>query len=301
MATYSSTGGPSERIAQGGAIVPYDLLTAAQGYARDPRASFAAYGQRQAQNVGNMFGVGGQRGAQAMQQAGALFPRGQLLGGALAAAPSILSAVGSAQEGRTLEAGITAGVGIPTALGAAALGARVGGLPGAAIGLAGGLLAPAVAQGLGGMAEKAKAEATGEEIAGKEGGSSASRGQRAKERAEAMKDAEVQAQIAQQYGGAYLQPTLQAVQDLRQNDVDMMIQSEKRIDPILRQRLNEQLARQQALINTQGQNYAMLGTISTAGQLATGAQQQAGANLRTALTANPYAGSTLQAPQISFG
>lgn len=301
MATYSTTGGPSERISQGGAIVPYDLLTAAQGYARDPRASFGAYGQRQMQNVTNMLGVGGQRGAQAMQQAGALFPRGAMLGGVLAAAPSVLSAVGSAQEGRTLEAGVTAGIGIPTALGAAALGAKVGGLPGAAIGLAGGLLAPAIAQGIGGLAEKAKAEATGEEIAGKEGSSSASRGQRAKERAEAMKDAAVQAQIAQQYGGAYLQPTLQAIQDLRQNDVDMMIQSEKRIDPILRQRLNDQLARQQALINTQGQNYAMLGTISTAGQLATGAQQQAGANLRTALTANPYAGSTLQAPQISFG
>lgn len=301
MAVYSTTGGPSERVPQGGAIVPYDLLTAAQGYARDPKASFAAYGQRQAQNVANMFGAGGQKGAQVMQQAGALFPRGALLGGALAAAPTVLSAVNSAQEGRTLEAGITAGVGIPTALGAAALGASVGGLPGAAIGLAGGLLAPAVAQGLGGLAEKAKAEATGEEIAGQPGSSSASRGQRAKDRAEALKDAAVQAQIAQQYGGAYLQPTLQAIQDLRQNDVDMMIQSEKRIDPIVRQRLNDQLARQQALINTQGQNYAMLGTISTAGQLATGAQQQAGANLRTALTANPYAGATLQAPQISFG
>lgn len=253
------------------------------------------------QAASNMFSTAGQRTSQAMQQAGALFPRGAMLGGALAAAPSVLSAIGSAQEGRTLEAGVTAGVGIPAALGAAALGARVGGVPGAAIGLVGGLLAPAVAQGLGGMAEKAKAETTGEEIAGQPGSSSTSRGQRSKERAEAMKDAAVQAQIAQQYGGAYLQPTLQAIQDLRQNDVDMMIQSEKRVDPILRQRLNEQLARQQALMNTQGQNYAMLGTISTAGQLATGAQQQAGANLRTALTANPYAGATLQAPQINFG
>lgn len=301
MAIYSTTGGPSERVAQGGAIVPYDRLTAAQGYFRDPRGSFEAYGQRQMQNITNMLGVNGQKNAQAMQQGGALFPRGAMLGGALAAAPSVLSAIGSAQEGRSLEAGITAGVGIPTALGAAALGARMGGLPGAAVGLVGGLLAPAVAQGLGGMAEKTKAQMTGEEIAGQPGSSSAIRGQRAKERAEAMKDAEVQAQIAQQYGGAYLQPTLQAIQDLRQNDIDMMIQSEKRIDPILRQRLNEQLARQQALMNTQGQNYAMLGTISTAGQLATGAQQQAGANLRTALTANPYAGATLQAPQINFG
>lgn len=248
------------------------------------------------QAASNMFSTAGQRTSQAMQQAGALFPRQALLGGALAAVPSVLGAVGAAQEGRTLEAGVTGGVGLGSALAGAALGARFG-LPGAAVGLVGGLVAPAI----GSMAEKAKAQMTGEEIAGQPGSSSAIRGQRAKERAEALKDAEVQAQIAQQYGGAYLQPTLQAIQDLRQNDVDMMIQSEKRIDPILRQRLNDQLARQQALMNTQGQNYAMLGTISTAGQLATGAQQQAGANLRTALTANPYAGATLQAPQISFG
>jgi len=252
------------------------------------------------QNVGNLLGNVGQKTSQAVQQAGALFPRGALLGGVLAAAPTVMSAVGSAQEGRTLEAATTAGVGIPTALGAAALGASVGGLPGAAIGLAGGLLAPVIGQGAGALAEKAKAEMTGEEIAGQPGSASASRGMRAKERAEMMKDAALQAQIAQQYGPAYLQPTLQAIQDLRQNDVDMMVQSEKRLDPIIRQRLNDQMARQQTLMNTQGQNYAMLGALSTAGQLATGGQRETGATLRTALTANPYAGSTLQAPQISF-
>ena len=301
MATYSSAGGPSERVPQGGAIVPYDLMTAAQGYVRNPGASFSAYGSRQMQNIGNMLGVGGQRGAQAMQQAGALFPRAGLFQGALAAVPSVLGAVGSAQEGRTLEAAATAGVGIPAALGSAALGARIGGLPGAAVGLAGGLLAPVLGQGVGGLLEKKKAEMTGEEIAGEPGSASASRGLRSKERAEALKDAALQAQITQQYGSTYLQPTIQAIQDLRQNDIDMMIQSEKRLDPIVRQRLNDQLIRQQNLINTQGQNYAMLGTVATAGQLATGAQEQAGANLRTALTSNPYAGSVLQAPQIRFG
>jgi hypothetical protein len=264
--------------------------------ARTARRQAQVMTGRMAQNVGNMLGTGGQKSAQALQQAGALFPRQALLGGVLSAAPSALSAIGAAQEGRSLEAGITGATGLGAAVAGAALGARFG-LPGAAIGAVGGLLAPA----LGGFAEKAKAQLTGEEIAGEPGSASAARGQRQKSREEALKDAAVQAQIAQQYGGAYLQPTLQAIQDLRQNDIDMMIQSEKRIDPILRQRLNDQLARQQALMNTQGQNYAMLGALSTAGQLATGAQQQAGANLRTALTANPYAGATLQAPQISFG
>ena len=70
--------------------------------------------------------------------------------------------------------------------------------------------------------------------------------------------------------------------------------------PLINQLKNADLVRQQALINTQGQNYAMLGVLSTAGQLATGGQRETGATLRTALTANPYSGSTLQAPQISF-
>lgn len=263
--------------------------------ARTARRQAQVMTGRVAQNLNNLLGAGGQKSAQVMQQAGALFPRQALLGGVLAGAPSLLSAAEAAQEGRSLEAGITGGVGVGSALAGAALGARFG-LPGAAVGFVGGLAAPI----LGGLAEKAKAQMTGEEIAGQPGSASAARGQRQKGREEALKDAAVQAQIAQQYGGAYLQPTLQAIQDLRQNDLDMMIQGEKLMDPIIRQRLNDQLARQQALMNTQGQNYAMLGALSTAGQLATGAQAERGATMRTALTANPYAGATLQAPQIRF-
>jgi hypothetical protein len=41
----------SERIPQGGGLTAYDPLVAAQGYLRDPRAAYAAYGQRQAQHV----------------------------------------------------------------------------------------------------------------------------------------------------------------------------------------------------------------------------------------------------------
>jgi hypothetical protein len=264
--------------------------------ARTARRQTQVMTGRIGQNINNMLGVGGQRGAQMMQQAGALFPRQALLGGVLAGAPSLLSAVDAAQEGRSLEAGVTSAVGLGSAIAGAKLGASFG-LPGAAVGFIGGLAAPM----LGGLAEKTKAQMTGEEIAGAPGSSSAARGQRQKGREEAMKDAAVQAQIAQQYGGAYLQPTLQAIQDLRQNDIDMMIQSEKRLDPIIRQRLNDQLTRQQALMNTQNQNYMQQGVLATAGALATGAQQEAGANLRTALSTNPYAGAIMQAPQIRFG
>ena len=48
------------------------------------------------------------------------------------------------------------------------------------------------------------------------------------------------------------------------------------------------------------QNYMQMGVVATAGKLALGAQEQAGANLRTAMTANPYANSTMQAPSISY-
>jgi hypothetical protein len=41
----------SERIPQGGGLTAYDPLVAAQGYLRDPRAAYAAYGQRQLSHV----------------------------------------------------------------------------------------------------------------------------------------------------------------------------------------------------------------------------------------------------------
>ncbi len=80
-----------------------------------------------------------------------------------------------------------------------------------------------------------------------------------------------------------------------------MYQNDKRYEPLINRMKNADMVRQQALMNTQTSNYAMLGTVATAGRLATGAQAEAGANLRTALTANPYAGSVMQAPNISFG
>jgi hypothetical protein len=36
------------------------------------------------------------------------------------------------------------------------------------------------------------------------------------------------------------------------------------------------------------------------GKLATGAQAERGATMRTALASNPYAGAVMQAPSISF-
>jgi hypothetical protein len=50
-----------------------------------------------------------------------------------------------------------------------------------------------------------------------------------------------------------------------------------------------------------GQQYAMLGTVATAGALAKGSQSERGAYARQALVANPYSNAVLQAPSISFG
>ena len=64
---------------------------------------------------------------------------------------------------------------------------------------------------------------------------------------------------------------------------------------------NQELVRQQALLASQTQSAAMLGTLATAGALAQGQQRETGAMIRTAMTSNPYAGAVLQAPQIKFG
>lgn len=70
--------------------------------------------------------------------------------------------------------------------------------------------------------------------------------------------------------------------------------------PLLEQQRNNDVVRQQQIMNSMGQNYAMLGSVATTGKLALGAQANAGANLRTMMTAAPYANAVLQAPNISF-
>ena len=70
--------------------------------------------------------------------------------------------------------------------------------------------------------------------------------------------------------------------------------------PLIEQQRNNDVVRQQQIMNAMGQNFAMLGSMATTGKLALGAQTQAGANLRTMMTAAPYANSVLQAPNISF-
>jgi len=222
-----------------------------------------------------------------------LASRASLLGGATLALPSAAEAMG---EGRTLEAATTlagaAGVGALTDRLSRGMGAR---RPLARLGVQalGAVVAPIIGSGAGGMAENVKAGITGRDPAGKTS--------RSATRAQTLKDAEVLAEVQRRFGAAALEPILAAQKDLQQHSLNVMYQNDRRYEPLINRVKNADVVRQQALMNTQASNYAMLGTVATAGRLATGAQAEAGANLRTAMTSNPYAGSVMQAPNISFG
>lgn len=276
----------TERIPQGGGLTVFRPELAAQGFFSDPAATGKYYASAASQAAQNMYSNIGQKVTQAQQNS--LFPRSALLGGALLAAPSLMGAADAAGEGRTLEAGVTAAGGI----GSAAIASQLlkGPLPakiaGVAVGLGGGLLSG----GLGQMAERTKAAATGQEIAGQEGSSAAARGRRKKE---AATDLEIQQQ--------FLNQEIAGIQQLDGYFRNAALEQMQKEVPIINQIKNAELARNQALMNTMTGNYARLGMLATAGKLATGAQAERGATLRTALSTNTYAGAIMQAPQISFG
>ena len=226
-------------------------------------------------------------------------PAGRI-GLGLGALPSAFTAVEEAQAGRPTGAlgalgagllGSAAGAGI----GKLALGglAKAPGLPGlvgklgqAALPAIGGMIAaPTGAQ----LAESAKRSLTGDPITGRDD----------------LKNA-----LAEQYlmskQGLDIYDRAQGIQtsnilDLNQGFADQEYLNLQRMNPLIQKIKNADLVRQQALMATQGQQYAMLGTLATAGKLATGSQAERGATIRTALGSNPYASSNLQAPSISFG
>ena len=222
-------------------------------------------------------------------QRSALFPRSALLGGALMSG-AIPSAVQDFQEG-TAVGGTT-----PLAAGAGGLAltnrlaqgirnpyAKLGAMA------VGGLISGGMAQGVGNVAE---------DIVGSITGKGTSEGAARKRN---VKDARNQAEVMKILGGAAMEPYVSANIQLSEAAMNQRILESQRMLPVINQMKNADLVRQQALNASNAQNYMAMGTVATAGQLALGAQAEAGANLRTAMTANPYANSTLQAPQINFG
>jgi hypothetical protein len=89
--------------------------------------------------------------------------------------------------------------------------------------------------------------------------------------------------------------------NLNQGIADQEYLNMQRMNPLLQKIENAKLVRAQALMASQGQQYAMLGTLATAGKLATGSQAEMGKTVRTVLGSNPYASANLQAPSVSFG
>ena len=210
-----------------------------------------------------------------------LFNRTAMLGG-VTAIPSVREQY---QSGNTLGAAATAATAGLISLGAGAAGRRIGGRRGAlvtgALSAVGGLLAPSAG-----------------DLVGKVTGKGESRGA-ARTRME--QDSAAQAKVIEMLTSAGLEPRLAAQKDLMGYAADIDIQNLKRQAPIIKEQLDNALVRQQALNASNAQNYMAMGTVATAGRLATGAQAQAGENFRTAITANPYANNVLQAHNISFG
>jgi hypothetical protein len=195
------------------------------------------------------------------------------LGALGALAPAGLSAVGAGMLGRTGQAMIGKGgvVGSAIGLGLMGLGAILPGVTSSA-------------------ASSAYQSATGKPTKGKEG--------------EFSTQMAINKQLAElgttQYRdnmGVYTS----SLTDLSKAYSDQEYLNLQRNIPLINKLKNADLVRQQALMNTQNQGYMQQGVLATAGSLALGAQQNTAQLVNTALQTNPYAGSTIQAPQIRFG
>lgn len=210
-----------------------------------------------------------------------------LMGGAVA---PVLTAVGEAQSGRPTGAlgalgGGAAGVGTGALL-ARMLPGPYGKIASAVLPVIGGMIgAPTGAN----LAESAKRSITKDPVTGKD---------------------DLKNQLAEQYlmseQGLDIFGRAQGIQTSNIKDLTEFYSNQQyldmqRMNPLIQKMKNADLVRQQALMATQGQQYAMLGTLATAGKLATGGQEQLGATVRTALASNPYASANLQSPGISFG
>ena len=253
--------------------------------AYDPIAARFSQARYSAQNATEAMG----KRAQIIQQSIVNNPgRYGMMAGML---PTVGNAVSELQEGRPVgAAGAVVG-----GVGAAGIGYGIANmLPGAygkvakaVLPVLGGLIgAPAGAQG----AEYAKRKITNQPTKGKEGELGSQLAAREQIFGQNLSQLERTAGVQ-----------LSNIRDLTQFYMTAEREQMQKMNPLIQKMKNAEMIRSQALMNTQASNYAMLGTVATAGRLATGAQAESGATLRTALTSNPYAGSVMQAPNISFG
>ena len=247
--------------------------------------------------LGGAGGGGGNRGNVNVNP-GALVDRNSLLGGAfsnqnigrnLGRLGYLAPAAAAAQsyiEGRPVEALAGGAAGLGTTALVRSAGRTMGGPIGTALQFAAPLVGLGAQQLAGGAAQKAYQRETG---SGDPSELSTQLG-----RLEKLQQLGLEGNIA----------TLNAVNAGTKDMLTHTMETERTymqsMFPLLEQQRNNDVVRQQQIMNSMGQNYAMLGSVATTGKLALGAQANAGANLRTMMTAAPYANSVLQAPNISF-
>lgn len=246
---------------------------------------------------GGAGGGGGNRGGVNVNP-GALVDRNTLLGGAFSnenigrnvgrlgyLAPAAAAAQ-SYMQGKPVEALAGGAAGLGTTALVRSAGRSVGGRIGTALQFAAPLVGLGAQQLAGGAAQKAYQRETG---SGDPNELSTQLG-----RLEKLQQLGLEGNIA----------TLNAVNAGTKDMLTHAMETEKTymqsMFPLLEQQRNNDVVRQQQIMNSMGQNFAMLGGAAVTGKLALGAQANAGANLRTMMTAAPYANAVLQAPNISF-
>jgi hypothetical protein len=208
------------------------------------------------------------------------FGRAAFLGGTAFALPSVAAEL---EANRPLGAAAALGTGALTAgIGATLLKTRNP----LAMAVGGGLLL--AGQPLASMAARG-AEDTRQEITGKP------TNKREEEFATQMAINRQLAELGMTQYRNNLNLDLSATKDFSKFAADLEYRNTLRNMPLVNQMKNAEAVRMQSLIASQGNQLARLNLLSTAGNLAQGAQSQSGETLRTMLTSNPYANAVLRA------
>lgn len=133
-------------------------------------------------------------------------------------------------------------------------------------------------------------------------------GERAKRRREAAfaremraEDARAELEILIQKNNLNLSNELAFAREMGQIQNQNMINQTKALAPIIADAQRNELAGQQALLNTQGAIYQRLGRMAGMFQLAERGMSESGATARAMIANSPYNAPLLPAPQISFG
>lgn len=157
----------------------------------------------------------------------------------------------------------------------------------------GGGIGKTVAGGTGQAVEQAAAQSSGPDVSV----AGIPLTQAARERQQRERDLAFEQKSLTTLGQSQLGLDRQALMD--QNNA--LVQLQKSLLPLQERMQRTQLVNQQALMNTQTAAYQQLGRQAGMFKLAGQGMAEAGATMRTALSQNPYAGSTIQAPSINFG